>query len=68
MGQAQESQNLLCILLELDKIIWNILLRYQICYSNYQIFKSSCPEAFCKKGILKNFVKSNENTRVKVSF
>ena len=28
-------------------------------YSNYHqtIFRSSCPEVFCKKGVLKNFVK-----------
>ena len=36
--------------------------------SSTETFRSSRPEVFCKKSVLRNFTKFTENTAVKVSF
>ena len=40
----------------LETIYRQITFVYMICYG---VFRSSCPKVFCKKGVLRNFVKFN---------
>ena len=43
-------------------------LRCNFNYFAWSYSRSSCPEVFCKKGVLRNFINSQENTCYRVSF
>ena len=38
------------------------------CYKQQASFRSSRPEVFCKKGALRNYTNSQENTCARISF
>ena len=50
-----EEETIMCILNQNGGWIRELLVKYLFCL--WWNFRSSCPEVFCKKGVLKNFAK-----------